>query len=143
MSGDQRLRTQAVLTRLASHDPDNYDGWTFTHLTSRLAEFNIRPVKSRGIMVLRAADIAHAINTRNTAKQSGEASGEAPGSEGVLPTRPGNLAPLPDQGKSCRGRQRSPGGESCETAGQQGSGSSADGSLPLRDDPGQGASGGP
>ncbi|MPY99635.1 MAG: hypothetical protein GEU97_16890 [Actinophytocola sp.] len=130
MGSDQRLRTQAVLTRLASHDPEEYDGWTFSDLSSTLAQYDVQPVKSRGVMVLRAADIAHAINTRNIAERLGEANGEAPGSEGVLPHRFDRPTPSPDQGKSPRGRQRDTTNETRITPRNLGSDSSTDDSLP-------------
>jgi len=130
MGRDQRLRTQAVLTRLASHHPEEYDGWTFSDLSSALARYDVQPVKSRGLMVLRATDIADAINTRNIAERLGEASGETPGSEGVLPHRFERQTPSPDQGRRRRGRQPSTIAETRESPGNQGVGSLADDSLP-------------
>ncbi|MGH3813264.1 MAG: hypothetical protein ACRDUV_12515, partial [Pseudonocardiaceae bacterium] len=60
--GDQRrVRTQVVLTRLADHDPDHYEGWTFTDLKTTLATYGIEPVKSDGVMVVRADDITQAL----------------------------------------------------------------------------------
>jgi S-DNA-T family DNA segregation ATPase FtsK/SpoIIIE len=74
---DRRLRTQTVLTRLAEHNPEYYEGWTFTHLKTALAEWGVEPVKSDGVMVVRADDITQALTHRhrNTDIEGDEESG--------------------------------------------------------------------
>ncbi|MGB6164407.1 MAG: hypothetical protein WCF33_00715 [Pseudonocardiaceae bacterium] len=62
---DRRLRTQTVLTRLAEHNPEHYEGWTFTTLKTTLDEWGVAPVKSDGVMVIRAEDITQAITERD------------------------------------------------------------------------------
>ena len=43
--GDKRrVLTRVVLTRLAEHNPAEYEGWTFTDLKAALAEYGIEPV---------------------------------------------------------------------------------------------------
>jgi S-DNA-T family DNA segregation ATPase FtsK/SpoIIIE len=64
--GDKRrVLTRVVLTRLAEHNPTEYEGWTFTDLKATLAEYGIEPVKSDGVMVVRADDITTALTDRN------------------------------------------------------------------------------
>jgi S-DNA-T family DNA segregation ATPase FtsK/SpoIIIE len=53
--------TRVVLTRLAELNPSEYEGWTFTDLKASLSEHGIEPVKSDGLMVIRAEDIATAL----------------------------------------------------------------------------------
>ena len=65
LRGERRVRTQVVLTRLAELRPSIYEGWTFSTLTTALAEYGIEPVKSGGIKVVRAADITHALTHRD------------------------------------------------------------------------------
>ncbi len=62
---DRRLRTQTVLTRLAEHNPEHYEGWTFTTLKTTLDEWGVAPVKSDGVMVIRTEDITQAITERD------------------------------------------------------------------------------
>jgi DNA segregation ATPase FtsK/SpoIIIE, S-DNA-T family len=62
---DRRLRTQTVLTRLAEHNPEHYEGWTFTTLKTTLDEWGVAPVKSDGVMVIRAEDITQALTDRD------------------------------------------------------------------------------
>ncbi len=54
-----------VLTRLAEHNPSQYEGWTFTDLKAALAVYGIEPVKSDGLMVIRAEDITQALTDRD------------------------------------------------------------------------------
>jgi S-DNA-T family DNA segregation ATPase FtsK/SpoIIIE len=62
---DRRVRTQVVLTRLAEHNPAVYEGWSFRDLSAALAAFDVAPVKSDGVMVIRTDDITHALTHRN------------------------------------------------------------------------------
>jgi S-DNA-T family DNA segregation ATPase FtsK/SpoIIIE len=64
--GDQRrVLTRVVLTRLAELNPIEYEGWTFTDLKAALGEYGIEPVKSAGVMVVRADDITTALTERH------------------------------------------------------------------------------
>lgn len=63
---DKRVRTQVVLTRLAERNALAYEGWTHIDLKTALAEFDIRAVKSDGVMVIRADDVTLALTERNT-----------------------------------------------------------------------------
>jgi S-DNA-T family DNA segregation ATPase FtsK/SpoIIIE len=73
LGADRRVRTQVVLTRLAEHDPDHYEGWTFADLRAALAGYGVEPVKSDGVMVVRADDITQALTERNhTADSEGD-----------------------------------------------------------------------
>jgi S-DNA-T family DNA segregation ATPase FtsK/SpoIIIE len=65
LDGQRRVLTRVVLTRLAELNPSAYEGWTFTDLKSALAEYGIEPVKSDGVMVVRAEDITTALTERN------------------------------------------------------------------------------
>jgi S-DNA-T family DNA segregation ATPase FtsK/SpoIIIE len=64
LRGERRVRTQVVLSRLAELDPATYEGWSFHDLTTTLARHGIKPVKSRGVKSVRAADITHALTHR-------------------------------------------------------------------------------
>lgn len=64
LRGERRVRTQVVLTRLAELTPAVYEGWTFQDLSAALADYDIEPVKSGGVKVVRATDVAHALNYR-------------------------------------------------------------------------------
>lgn len=59
------MRTQVVLQRLAEHNPDEYEEWTFQDLAAALAEYDIEPVKSHGVKVVRASDVAEALTDRD------------------------------------------------------------------------------
>jgi DNA segregation ATPase FtsK/SpoIIIE, S-DNA-T family len=61
LRGERRVRTQVVLSRLAELDPATYEGWGFHDLTTTLARHGIKPIKSRGVKSIRAADITHAL----------------------------------------------------------------------------------
>jgi len=62
---DKRVRTQTVLTRLAEHNPTEYESWGFRQLRDALTPHGVEPVKSDGVMVIRADDITHALTHRN------------------------------------------------------------------------------
>jgi len=59
------VRTQVVLTRLAELNPAIYEGWTFSDLSAALADYDIEPVKSGGVKVVRATDVTHAVTYRD------------------------------------------------------------------------------
>jgi S-DNA-T family DNA segregation ATPase FtsK/SpoIIIE len=61
----RRVLTRVVLTRLAEHNPSQYEAWTFTDLKDALAVYGIEPIKSDGRMVIRAEDITQALTDRN------------------------------------------------------------------------------
>jgi S-DNA-T family DNA segregation ATPase FtsK/SpoIIIE len=65
LRGERRVRTQVVLTRLAELNPAVYEGWTFQDLSAALADYDIEPVKSGGVKVVRAADVTHALTYRD------------------------------------------------------------------------------
>ncbi|MCP3804963.1 FtsK/SpoIIIE domain-containing protein [Allokutzneria sp. A3M-2-11 16] len=104
LGGDTRARTQAVLGRLAAHNPEVYDNWSFSDLKAELATHGERPRKIRGHMYVIANEVSRAI-TRRESETGGETPGEAVGSGGVLPTRLPRQTPPPDQAKRGRGRQ--------------------------------------
>jgi S-DNA-T family DNA segregation ATPase FtsK/SpoIIIE len=64
LRGERRVRTQVVLSRLAELDPATYEGWSFHDLTTTLARHHVKPVKSRGVKSVRAADNTHALSHR-------------------------------------------------------------------------------
>jgi S-DNA-T family DNA segregation ATPase FtsK/SpoIIIE len=66
LGAESKLRTQTVLRRLAELNPDVYAEWTFRDLAAALADAEIRPVKIRGNMFVRAADVTDALTERNT-----------------------------------------------------------------------------
>ena len=61
----RRVLTRVVLTRLAELNPGEYEGWTFTDLKAALAAYGVEPVKSDGLMVIRAEDITTALTDRD------------------------------------------------------------------------------
>jgi S-DNA-T family DNA segregation ATPase FtsK/SpoIIIE len=61
----RRVLTRVVLTRLAELNPAEYEGWTFTDLKAALSGYGIEPVKSDGVMVVRADDVTQALTERN------------------------------------------------------------------------------
>jgi len=65
LRGEARVRTQIVLQRLAECNPGEYEDWTFQDLAAALAEHDIEPVKSHGVKVVRAADVAAALTDRD------------------------------------------------------------------------------
>jgi S-DNA-T family DNA segregation ATPase FtsK/SpoIIIE len=66
LGGQRRVRTHVVLTRLAQANPDGYQAWTFTDLRAALAPYGVAPIKSAGVMVVRAEDITTALTHRTT-----------------------------------------------------------------------------
>ncbi|RSN42663.1 hypothetical protein DMC64_24405 [Amycolatopsis sp. WAC 04197] len=97
MNGERRVRTQVVLTRLARHNPDEYEGWTFRDLTAALTDSGITPVKSDGVKVIRAEDVAAALADR--ARDRRDSSGHPAGTQGDLPAGSLNESPGVDQGE--------------------------------------------
>ena len=45
--------------------PRDYEGWTFQDLSAALADYDIEPVKSGGVKVVRATDVTHALTYRD------------------------------------------------------------------------------
>lgn len=74
LHGEQRLRTQVVLTRLAELNPTAYEGWGFSDLKAALAEEGVEIGKSHGHSVVRADDITQAL-TRNDNRESDDDGG--------------------------------------------------------------------
>ncbi len=144
VGGERRVRTHTVLTRLAIHNPGEYEGWAFADLSTTLAAHGIQPVKSHGVMVIRADDITAARAAHTQSGQDGEcgdSAGEASGRRGVLPgTSPGQT-PRVDQLKPRLGRHTGTSREGAETPGNEGPAPPAPGFLPEgnatggRDDP--------
>jgi DNA segregation ATPase FtsK/SpoIIIE, S-DNA-T family len=54
-----------VLARLTDLWPDGYEDWTFGELKAALAEHGVSVAKSDGVKVIRAEDVADAINERD------------------------------------------------------------------------------
>jgi S-DNA-T family DNA segregation ATPase FtsK/SpoIIIE len=102
MQGQRRVRTQAVLGRLAAQHP-TYEDWTLTDLRDALADHGITPQKSDGRMVIRAEDITTALRDRTT-DHIREATREGSESQGVIPSPSLTAAPCPDQGRHGSGR---------------------------------------
>jgi S-DNA-T family DNA segregation ATPase FtsK/SpoIIIE len=109
MRGGRRVRTQVVLSRLAQHNPGEYEGWSPAELTAALAEKGIVPRKSDGFMVVRAEDVDAALSARETdatdSEPDREAGREAAGSQGVLPDDSLTETPCFDLRKRQSGRQ--------------------------------------
>jgi S-DNA-T family DNA segregation ATPase FtsK/SpoIIIE len=70
LRGERRVRTQVVLTRLAELNPAIYEGWTFSDLSAALADYDIEPVKSGGVKVVRATDVTHALTYRDRSRNT-------------------------------------------------------------------------
>jgi DNA segregation ATPase FtsK/SpoIIIE, S-DNA-T family len=133
VGGERRVRTHTVLTRLATHNPGEYDGWVFADLSAMLAAYGIHPVKSHGVMVIRAGDITAALAAHAHSGEDGEcgdSAGEASGRRGVLPGTSPCQTPRVDQHKSQSGRQTGTVREGAETPGNKGPAPPAPGSLP-------------
>ncbi|RZQ65108.1 FtsK/SpoIIIE domain-containing protein [Amycolatopsis suaedae] len=107
MAGDERVRTQHVLARLAEANPEHYGAWSFAALAAMLAEHGITARKSHGVMTVHAADVTAALTRRDTEDETGEPDGEQPGSRGVLPATPPGQHPPDDQAKPGVGRRGS------------------------------------
>lgn len=129
MGREERTRTQTVLTRLAAHNPEEYDGWALTDLSRELREHGLRTYKSDGKMVLRREDVAEAQAARQL-EQAREDDREPAGRQGVLPDRADDETPSADQRKHRSGRQYRPTGESRDTAENPGFTTQRDDSLP-------------
>ena len=71
LDGQRRMLTRVVLTRLAELNPTEYEGWTFTDLKAALGEYGVEPVKSDGLMVVRADDVTTALTLRDHERDSG------------------------------------------------------------------------
>ncbi|WP_156934775.1 hypothetical protein [Pseudonocardia spinosispora] len=65
MRGEPRVRTQIVLQRLTELNPGEYEDWTFQNLAAALAVYDIEPVKSHGVKVVRATDVTEALAERD------------------------------------------------------------------------------
>ncbi|MGW5053225.1 hypothetical protein [Actinokineospora sp. NPDC004072] len=107
INGEPRVRTQVVLARLAALNPTVYEPWNARNLRAVLTEYGIRPRKSDGAMVVRADDVADAINRRGHR--------ETPGSQGPIPTSSYVPHPWPDQGGYQGGSQPSAHAHDAET----------------------------
>jgi S-DNA-T family DNA segregation ATPase FtsK/SpoIIIE len=134
MRGGRRVRTQVVLSRLAQHNPTEYEGWSPAELTAALAERGIVPRKSDGFMVVRAEDVDAALCARETdtteSEPDREAGREAAGSQGVLPDDSLTETPCPDQPKRATGRRNSRAASGRETPRKRGARGESAGSLP-------------
>jgi len=77
LRGEQRVRTQVVLTRLAELNPTTYEGWSYSDLKTALAEEGIEIGKSHGHSVIRAHDVTQALTHRDTSdsRKGGEDTG--------------------------------------------------------------------
>ena len=73
LHGQQRVRTQIVLTRLAELHPTAYEGWSFSDLKTALAADGIEIGKSHGHSVIRADDVIQALTQRD--RNSGDDAG--------------------------------------------------------------------
>jgi S-DNA-T family DNA segregation ATPase FtsK/SpoIIIE len=73
LHGQQRVRTQIVLTRLAELRPTAYEGWSFSDLKTVLAADGIEIGKSHGHSVIRADDVIQALTQRD--RNSGDDAG--------------------------------------------------------------------
>lgn len=127
MGGEPRVRTQIALARLIAHNPDEYGDWSLADLAAALAEHDIEPRKSHGVMVVRAEDVTAALADR---AERGEPAGDRPGIGGVLPTGSPPPTPPTDLRKPDSGRRQTPPPETTETTPQRGIPTSTDGSLP-------------
>ena len=65
MQGEERVRTQIVLRRLAESNPAEYGDWSFPDLADALAEHRIAARKSHGVMVVHTADLSRALTDRD------------------------------------------------------------------------------
>ncbi|MGH3760527.1 hypothetical protein [Actinophytocola sp.] len=102
MRGERRVRTQVVLSRLAEHNPAEYEGWTFTDLAAALAGHGVMPRKSDGYKVIRVEDVADALADRTAneaATRDGDAGREPWEGQGVLPGGSLPQGPWVEQGK--------------------------------------------
>lgn len=70
LGGERRVRTQQVITRLATLNPGEYGEWTFADLRAALAEHGVTPGKSDGVMVVRTEDVMRALTERDESADS-------------------------------------------------------------------------
>jgi S-DNA-T family DNA segregation ATPase FtsK/SpoIIIE len=137
MRGERRVRTQVVLSRLAEHNPAEYEGWSPTDLTAALADLGVRPGKSHGVMVIRAEDISAALTNREATDgtERGDPDGEPAGTRGVLPEDSLSITPRSDLRKRNAWKQGGRFSATVESLPDRGSPPPSPGSLP---DPGGG-----
>ncbi|MCK9898375.1 FtsK/SpoIIIE domain-containing protein [Frankia sp. AgB32] len=76
LRGEDPVRTQVVLARLAEANPTTYEKWTFQTLSTTLADHGIKVGKSVGQSVVRAADI-HRVITERDDQAGGSGGGSA------------------------------------------------------------------
>ncbi|GAA3546218.1 hypothetical protein GCM10022222_32340 [Amycolatopsis ultiminotia] len=125
-AGEKRVRTQVVLARLIARNAGEYDGWTLRDLTAALAADGIVPVKSDGVMVVRADDLAAALADR----KDREPGRDPAGSQGDLPDSPRPRTPSADQRKHRPGRQHHSQRNTLENPGKHGQETTQPDSLP-------------
>lgn len=105
LRGERRVRTQVVLTRLAELHPTVYEGWTFSDLTTALADHGISVRKSDGVKVVRAEDITTALTRRDspTKETDRDQDRDTKGGQGEIPTPSLPQHPRPHQGEQPSG----------------------------------------
>jgi S-DNA-T family DNA segregation ATPase FtsK/SpoIIIE len=112
VDGEPRVRTQVVLARLAERNPDEYEQWSFTDLGAALAEHDVEPHKSHGVMVIRAADLVAALARRDH-RARGSTAGSHRGTGEISPVAPhpklpALTCPNPQRGSHQAGRSQPP-----------------------------------
>lgn len=76
MYGEERVRTQVILTRLAEVDRAYYEGWSFQDLAAALGEYGIQARKSNHMFVY-AEDVRRAITLRDEHGEAHDREGSA------------------------------------------------------------------
>jgi S-DNA-T family DNA segregation ATPase FtsK/SpoIIIE len=71
MTGHERMRTQEVLHRLATHNPGVYRRWTFADLNTALPDA-AKPYKTQGVMQVSRARVVEAITERDSEDLAGD-----------------------------------------------------------------------
>jgi DNA segregation ATPase FtsK/SpoIIIE, S-DNA-T family len=71
IGGEQRMRTQEVLQRLAETNP-RYRGWTFAMLKAQLEAAGAAPYKSGGVMVVARSAVVAAVEQRDAEDEGGD-----------------------------------------------------------------------
>ncbi|TDP91826.1 FtsK/SpoIIIE domain-containing protein [Labedaea rhizosphaerae] len=140
MQGERRVRTQVVLTRLSTHNPDHYEGWTFRDLTAALADHGITARKAHGgVKAIYAEDVAAALARRaqhahrdeaDGSDAAGDADGDQPGTRGVLPAPSPDQSPWTDQQEHATGTTGTHHPDNRRNPGNSGSSRGGGGSLP-------------